>query len=265
MATFRAYLTVLLMAWLVAPAAADSVALIITAETYSNASPLKNPKSDGYALQAILQGLGFEVTLTGDAGLSTMRKAIARLQDDAVDADDVLIFFAGHGVSFEGESRLLPTDADLSSRPALTQTSVALADALAAVGAAKRLGMVFSDACRNDPFLSDSPDGSRSVRVLTDGSVADAGLGLPDKDEMALLRARATRGGTYLVGLSTGAGKVAFDGRGLNSPFTEALVHALATSRDADEITRTIAREVEAATNGRQKPAFTIWRAAGAS
>jgi hypothetical protein len=198
MAAMRAGLVGLLMPWLAAPAMADSFALIATAETYANVGPLKNPRNDGIALAELLRELGFSVSMTSDADLSTLREALSRLKDDAAEADDVLIFFAGHGVSVHGQSRLLPTDADISSRSALLETSMTLVDALAAVGTARRLGMVFSDACRNDPFLSVSADGSRSVRVLSDGVVADAGLGLPDEDEIASLEAMAASGGTYI-------------------------------------------------------------------
>lgn len=259
MATMRAGVVGLLMALLAAPAMADSVALIVTAETYANVGALKNPRNDGIALTELLRGLGFSVSMTGDADLSSMRRALSRLKDDAEEADDVLIFFAGHGVSVDGQSRLLPTDADLGSRSALLETSMPLADALVAVGSARRLGMVFSDACRNDPFLSVSADGARSVRVLSDGAVADAGLGLPDEDEMTSLEAMAASGGSYIVGLSTAAGRVASDGRGLNSPFTAALVRALASSRNASEIGQSVARDVEAATDGRQRPVFRVW------
>jgi len=261
MATMRAWLVGLLTAWLAAPALADSVALIVTAETYANVGPLKNPRNDGLALAELLRELGFSVSMTSDAELSTMRRALSRLKDDAAEADDVLIFFAGHGVSVDGQSRLLPTDADLGSRSALMDTSLTIVDALAVVGSARRLGMVFSDACRNDPFLSVSADGSRSVRVLSDGAIADAGLGLPNEDEIASLQAMATSGGTYIVGLSTAAGTVASDGRGLNSPFTAALVRALASSRNASEIGQSVARDVEAATDGRQRPVFRVWEA----
>ena len=108
MATMRAGVVGLLMALLAAPAMADSVALIVTAETYANVGALKNPRNDGIALTELLRGLGFSVSMTGDADLSSMRRALSRLKDDAEEADDVLIFFAGHGVSVDGQSRLLP-------------------------------------------------------------------------------------------------------------------------------------------------------------
>lgn len=221
---------------------------------------LKNPTNDGAAFRALLEGLGFSVTAVSDADLSTMRKAIDGLADEAGEVDDVLIFFAGHGVSFEDQSRLLPVDADLASRPALMRSSFPLRDLLLVAGKARRLGMVFSDACRNDPFLSTGPGGSRSVRVLTDGFVADAGLGLPADHEIMSLAAAAMGGGTYIVGLSTAAGSVASDGSGLNSPFTSALVRALQRGRNADEIGEAVTQDVIAATNGRQRPIFKTWR-----
>lgn len=249
-----------LLAALVTPAAADSIALVMTAETYENAGSLKNPKSDGAAFRELLEGLGFSVSIVSDADLSNMRRAIDRISQEAEDVDDVLVFFAGHGVSLEGDSRLLPIDARLDNRSALMKSSIPLRDLLSAVGKAKRLGMVFSDACRNDPYLSTGPDGSRSVRVLSDGATIDAGLGLPDEQEVASLKGMATGGGTYIVGLSTSAGRVASDGRGLNSPFTAALVRALQNSRGADDIGNAVAEDVDAATNGRQHPVFRVWR-----
>lgn len=245
---------------LATPSAADSFALIVTAETYANAGSLKNPTNDGAVFGALLESLGFSVATVSDADLSTMHKAIDRISDEAGEADDVLIFFAGHGVSFEDQSLLLPIDADLASKRALMRSSLPLRDLLQAAGKARRLGMVFSDACRNDPSMRLGPDGSRSVRVLADGFTTDAGLGLPADDEVTLLEAEATGGGTYIVGLSTAAGSVASDGSGLNSPFTIALVRALQRSRSAEEIGEAITQDVISATNGRQRPIFKAWR-----
>jgi uncharacterized caspase-like protein len=257
---FRALTIASLLVFLATPGMAEGIALVMTGETYANAGSLKNPKNDGVAFRKLLEELGFSVMMTSDADLETMRNAINDISEEAEEVDDILVFFAGHGISFEAESRLLPIDAELDSRSALMKSSIPLRDLLIAVGKAKRLGMVFSDACRNDPFLSSGADGSRSVRVLSDGFMVDPGLVLPDEDEIASLEAVATGGGTYIVGLSTSAGHVASDGRGLNSPFTTALIRALQASRSADEIGNAVSTDVSAATNGRQRPIFKIWR-----
>jgi caspase domain-containing protein len=76
----------------------------------------------------------------------------------------------------------------------------------AKVDAANKLGLVILDSCRNNPFLQ------RMVR--TGGAARAIGRGL----------AVVEPEGNVLVAYSAKHGTLALDGRGKNSPFTEALL-----------------------------------------
>lgn len=234
------------------------LAFVVTAESYENAGQLRNPGRDGESFNGLLRDLGFEVTSVRDADLAAMRRGSLRFGQEAEEADYVLVFFAGHGVSLRRESRLLPTDASLASERDVVLSSVALADLMALAGNAKVLGMVFVDACRNDPRLPPA-EGGRGVRILGDGAEVGLGPDVPTDAELESLGTTFSGGGSYFVGLSTAAGHVAVDGTGLNSPFTAALVAAIATGGSAEDIAGKVVDSVVRATNGHQRPVFRIW------
>lgn len=235
------------------------VAFVVTAESYENAGQLQNPRRDGEIFHELLRDLGYTVTSVNDVDLAATRRGLLRFQQEAENADYVLVFFAGHGVSLRQESRLLPTDASLASERDMIRTSVPLTDLMALAGNARVLGMVFVDACRNDPHMAPG-DGGRGVRILGDGTTVGRGPDVPTDTELESLGSGLPEGGTYFVGLSTAAGHVAVDGTGLNSPFTAALVAALATGRSAEDIADKVTGSVVSATNGYQRPVFRIWK-----
>lgn len=238
---------------------ASRLAFVVTAETYENAGQLRNPRRDGEIFEELLRNLGFDVTIVADVDIAALRRGSRRFQEEAEAADIVLVFFAGHGVSLRQESRLLPTDASLASERDMLRTSVPVTELVALAGNAGVLGMVFIDACRNDPNLA-TGDGGRGVRILGDGSKVGLGPDVPTDTELDSLGTGLPIGGTYFVGLSTAAGHVAVDGTGLNSPFTAALVAAIASGTSAEDIADKVTDSVVRATNGYQRPVFRIWK-----
>ena len=135
-----------------APVAAKGVkfgkyhALIIGVQNYISYDPLKTPISDAKAIANVLEDrYGFETTTLLDADFSSIVGGIVQLSTKIGPDDNVLIYFAGHGVLNAAQRGFwLPLDARQSERsPALpTET---LAEFLAMFKA--RSVLVIADSC----------------------------------------------------------------------------------------------------------------------
>ncbi len=213
------------------------VALVIGNSAYNSVSALPNPKNDATAVSAELKRLGFEVIEKHDLGVAGMRRALGEFEDKATGADWALVYYAGHGMELAGQNWLIPTDAVLARSSDAADEAVPLDRILERVRAAKKLRMVFLDACRNNPFLS--------RMVMTGGRTRSVERGLarvePENGEVVFYAARD--------------GSVASDGAGEHSPFTAALLKHM--SEDGVELGRFFRRvtsTVLSSTNPQQEP-----------
>ena len=184
------------------------IALVVGNGNYQGQTPpLANPPNDARLMTAALKASGFEVIELIDADQRTMKTAIsdfgARLE--AAGEDGVgLFYYAGHGVQIGGRNFLIPVGANINREPDVDIEAVSAATVLGQMEFARnRLNFVILDSCRNNPY-------ARSFRAVTRG----------------LARMNASRG--TLVAYATGPGEVAADGTGANSPYTLALVEAMA-------------------------------------
>lgn len=194
------------------------VALVLAAEDYVALRVLENPVHDALALEDMLSGLGFEVTVETDRTLRRMRRALDDFREDSGGADVALIFFAGHGVEIGGVNYLLPIDAQAGTAAEIASTGLPLAEVQAALGDVAPIGIVLLDACREDPFGAGSGQG-RAAAALDDPDAPAPRPGL----------GRIGRADGVLFAFSAAPGEVASDGAGENSPFTEALLGHFAT------------------------------------
>ena len=185
-------------------------------------------------MAATLRVLGFEVFEYKDINQRQMKRAIVdfgraleRAGKDAVG----LFYYAGHGVQVGGENYLIPVGSNIRDELDVDIEGVRASIVLAALErAGNALNMVVLDACRNNPFQS----GSRAAR---------SGLARMDAPS-----------GT-LVAYSTAPGRVAEDGRGRNSPYTQALARAMqAPGEKVEEVFKTVRISVMERTNRRQVP-----------
>src|SRR5215475_509942 len=174
------------------------VALVIGNSAYQKVVNLANPAHDAQDVSESLKRLGFTVNTVTDANFDGFRRALRDFGRMALQADMAVFYYAGHGVEIDGNNWLLPTDAELRSDIDARTEAIGLRQAMEAVAAAKTLGLVILDACRNNPFSSMRRAATRSVQMLGLGPVEPAGN---------VLVAYAARDGT-----------VAADGAGRNSP-----------------------------------------------
>jgi uncharacterized caspase-like protein len=78
-------------------------ALVIGNAAYET-GPLRNPVNDATDMAALLQRLGFEVSLLKDAKLRAMEEAIEAFSQKLRKGGVGLFYFAGHGVQMAGEN-----------------------------------------------------------------------------------------------------------------------------------------------------------------
>ncbi|MFA6155544.1 caspase family protein [Mesorhizobium sp.] len=245
----RFYLAVMLAIFFVSAAHAERrVALILAADDYRNARPLKNAVNDSRTIESALKKLGFDVTSEANRDLKRMRRALDDFRDDAAGADVALIYFSGHGVEIAGDNRLLPIDADPSSLDRLKATTLPLEEVRETVAAVGRIGLVVLDACRTDPFgqSGDSQSGEgRGVVPLTQEVKATVKPGL----------GRMGRAENVLFAFSAAPGQTASDGASGNSEFSAALAKFLPTDGlEIRSVLTLVQQQVYDLSRGRQLP-----------
>jgi hypothetical protein len=120
-----------------APVAADAAdsakfgryhALIIGVQHYADYEPLRTPIEDSKAVAEVLRTrYGFRTTVLLDPDFSSMVGAIVKLSTELTPDDNLLIYFAGHGVLDAGQHGFwLPLDAQPANRsPALPTATLA--------------------------------------------------------------------------------------------------------------------------------------------
>jgi hypothetical protein len=188
------------------------VALVIGNSVYANTLVLKNPANDARAISDFLNRYGFDVTTVLNADHTSMNGAIdgfiKKLQPD----DVALLYFAGHGLQFDGHNYLLATDARLMSEFDLDAEAVSLTATVQALERAAKVVLLFVDACRNNPLADQL--------ASTAGVTRAAG-------SRGLARIEPSGAGT-VIAFATQPGIVAQDGDGANSPYAQALIQNLA-------------------------------------
>jgi uncharacterized caspase-like protein len=134
---------------------AKRIALVIGNDQYRHVAPLEKAGNDAVAMGRELQAAGFEVRQYRDLDFKAMVRAITGMVGSISGGDEVIIFFAGHGVQTRGGAYLLPTDIEATNEAEVERTSYSLEDLSAALSQAKpAFSLVIIDACRDNPLRS---------------------------------------------------------------------------------------------------------------
>jgi uncharacterized caspase-like protein len=148
-----------------------------------------------------------------------------------------LLFYAGHGLQVDGRNYLVPVDAKLETASDLNFGTVDLDRILASLEDPARANIVILDACRDNPL-------ARSFAAKTRSAAVGAGLA-----------AYTSLGTGTLIAFSTAPGKVAADGEGANSPFTQGLIKYLRTpGLEVRQMLTRVRNDVAKATGEKQVP-----------
>jgi formylglycine-generating enzyme required for sulfatase activity len=137
------------------PAQAKRIALVMGNDNYTSVSKLQKAGNDATAMARELKAAGFTVQLHRDLNYLGMVKAVETFTNGITGGDEVVVFFAGHGVQIKNGSYLLPTDIEANSESQVEKTAyelLALTDKISEAKPAFSLVMV--DACRDNPLKS---------------------------------------------------------------------------------------------------------------
>jgi hypothetical protein len=222
-------------------------ALVIGNNAYTDLSPLKTAINDATAVAELLRtAYGFTVTLLTDATREEMIAALDYLRANLTEQDNLLIYYAGHGVLDTAEERgyWLPVNARQDSRVHWIANTT-ITDALKAM-AAKHV-LVVADSCYSGTLV-------RGIDVVMPPSGSGRNTYL----------ARITQRRSRTVLTSGGLEPVSDSGGGAHSVFARAFLMALQDNHDVldgQQLFALVRRPV--ILNAAQTPEYTDIRYAG--
>ena len=138
---------------LASPVDARRLALVVGNDSYKSVTPLHNARQDAKAVADVLKSAGFDVTLKQDLTLTAMKGALREFKARVNGGDEVVFYFSGHGVQFEGTNYLVPIDIVPESEQQVADDAVPLQRVLDDLRDQKaRFSLAIVDACRDNPF-----------------------------------------------------------------------------------------------------------------
>lgn len=229
------------------------VALVVGNSSYQYVSRLTNPVNDATDVAAKLKSLQFDVLLATDADRARMVALLQEFKQRVTREHTALFFYAGHGVTVNKESFLLPVDVRAVLKldeqgqlraDAVNSELVSMASVLSPLEQA-RVGVAFLDACRTTGdglgLRVVSLTGQRAVPVLRGTTSIEI---KPSPHSAGVFRAYATQ-----------LDNAASDGAGRNSPFTKALLRHIGTQGiSIQELMIRVRKSVMAETENKQVP-----------
>jgi uncharacterized caspase-like protein len=220
-----------LSTFIAVPAHAARLALIIGNSAYPN-DALRNPVNDARAMEQKLGSLDFKVERIDNFKRDQIGRILTGFSGRIKPGDEVVVFYAGHGVQIKGINYLPAVDAKIESEEDVPLNSLNLNALMDRIDESKAgLKLLFLDACRNNPY-------ARSFRSLDRG----------------LARVSNAPSGT-LIHFATRPGSVADDGRGANGLYTTHLLKHIDTpGLPVELMLKRVAASVAEETKGQQEP-----------
>ena len=188
------------------------VALVIGNSNYATFPKIPNPRNDAEDIGQELKSLGFEVLLGTDLKRADMEDIFIRFARKAREADTALVYYAGHGLQYQGVNYLAPVDSHLEDETDLRKL-VSLQNVISDLQNAGHVRILIVDACRDNEVMK-----QLAGRLPATRSAAFA-QGL----------ARVSNAEGTLIAFATQPDKVAADGQGRHSPFAQSLLKNLPT------------------------------------
>ena len=137
----------------VLPAQARRLALVIGNDNYLKIAKLDRAGADAEAFAREIGAAGFEVSLYRDLTNTRFAVVVSEFYDKVKKGDEVVVFYAGHGVQTERGAQLLPVDIEGDTEfvvERLSQPVNGLLDSLERLQT--RMALVIIDACRDNPL-----------------------------------------------------------------------------------------------------------------
>ena len=134
---------------------ANRKALVIGNDSYKSVSKLLNAREDAKAIASNLTAVGYKVTLHLDLNEKEMKTALRTFSSQVQGGDEVMFFYAGHGVQLGATNYLLPIDIGGESEAQVKDEAIQLQRVLDDMTEKKaKFTLAMIDACRDNPFKS---------------------------------------------------------------------------------------------------------------
>lgn len=213
------------------PPSAPRRALVVGNRDYV-VGRLKNPVNDARAMAAQLRGLQFQTTLVENLRRDDIGRVVDGFLASVQPGDDVLLFYAGHGLQIRGANYLPAVDAVIRGESDVPLNSIHLNVLLERLDEARAgVRLLLIDACRDNPY-------ARSYRS---GAVG-------------LARIDAAPAGT-LIHFATRPGGVSADGDGEHGLYTKHLLQHLGTPElPVEQMLKRVASAVRRESGNAQLP-----------
>lgn len=210
-------------------------ALLIGNGNYEILSRLADPLNDVDLVMGLFLKWGVTCYKYGDLDDEGLKSAFNAFHKQIKNGDNVIIYYSGHGIQVSGENYLLPIDLTSKSVAELKAQTLSLdwlIEEISAAGAERCV--VFLDSCRDSGnIVYDADPGAKNAALPLSNLDEPKSLQIiPDDNPM-------TRSGNLppfemITFFATKHGSYAYDGQGLHSTFTSALVTELAKEEKRD-------------------------------
>ena len=202
-------------------------ALIIGIDQYQSIPKLKNAIADAREVATTLRGFGYAIRQHSDLNERGFKQAIREFMASINPGDEVIVFYAGHGVQIGGLNFFLPADTRGESERQVRDEAIQLQRILDDLSEAKpSFALVIVDACRDNPFKGQGRNfGGRGLYPTTAAS-----------GQMIIFSAGANQQALDVLGPTDKAG---------NSVFTRVLVAEMKKPNlSIDRLARNVRTEV---------------------
>lgn len=132
---------------------ANRKALVIGNDSYAYVSKLNNAAADAEAMAKALEAVGYRVTKHVNLDERRFKQVLRDFRQNVQGGDEVLFFFAGHGVQLGNANYLLPVDIRGDGEDQVKDESILLQKVLDEFDEKKaKFTLAVIDACRDNPF-----------------------------------------------------------------------------------------------------------------
>ncbi|CAF4815532.1 unnamed protein product, partial [Rotaria sp. Silwood1] len=126
------------------------LALVIGIGKYEHRDKLQNPENDANDISSTLESIGFIVTKKLHLKCAEMKHVIIDFEQSIEPGDMVLFYFAGHGIQWQDQNYLIPSDIPSSNGTALRKSAINAQDILDTLSDCDPYVTIFLlDCCRN--------------------------------------------------------------------------------------------------------------------
>lgn len=132
---------------------ANRKALVIGNDKYTDVAPLNNAAADADAMAKSLELVGYKVFKHHNLTEKKFKQAVRDFRQQLNGGDEVLFFYAGHGVQLGAANYLLPIDVKGEGEDQVKDDAILLQKVLDDMEEKKtKFALAVIDACRDNPF-----------------------------------------------------------------------------------------------------------------